>query len=65
MAANKGSGFCTGFVLGGIVGAGIVFFLSRKGGFIEQAMKNVQEAIAEGKEAAARREADLRGELDR
>jgi gas vesicle protein len=63
---NKGSGFLKGFIIGCIVGLVISFFLSRKGGksklntFFAQGRDSIQEAIDEGKAAAAREEASLR-----
>ena len=71
--SNSGSGFWKGLIIGGLIGAVIVFFLTRKSGsgtmksklgsFIDQGRETIRDAIREGKEAAAREEAELRSTL--
>ena len=70
---NKGSGFFTGFILGGIIGAIAAFLLSQKSGkdtvkvklkdLVDQGSKAIREAIEEGKEAAARKESEFHEDL--
>ena len=73
----KGTGFLGGFILGGILGGligGIAgFLLSQKGEkstlkvrlseLVAQGRRTISEAIEEGKEAALKKEADIRSEL--
>ncbi|MCL0060734.1 YtxH domain-containing protein [Dehalococcoidia bacterium] len=69
------SGFFSGFILGGIVGAIAAFVLSQKGGrdtlkakmkdIITQARENIREAIEEGREAAVRKEAELQDDQEK
>ncbi|MCL0093946.1 YtxH domain-containing protein [Dehalococcoidia bacterium] len=69
------SGFFSGFILGGIVGAIAAFVLSQKSGrdtlkakmkdIITQARENIREAIEEGREAAVRKEAELRDDQEK
>jgi len=74
---DKGPGFLTGFLLGGIVGAVIGFLFSPQLGqnsrealktrlkdLVSQAKETLNEAIEEGKEAAKRKDAELRGDLE-
>jgi len=66
---SKGSGFFAGLIFGGIIGVIIGFILSQKSGkfkdLVAQGREAIREAIEEGKEAAARREAELRGDLEK
>ena len=72
---GKRSGFLGGFVLGSIVGVVIAFFLSQKGDrdtirskigeVISRGKETVREAIEEGKEAAAQKEAEFQAKLDK
>ena len=70
---GKRSGFLSGFLLGSIVGVIIAFFLSQKGGrdslrtkineVVARGRESVREAIEEGKEAAAKKEAEFQASL--
>ena len=70
---GKRSGFLSGFVLGSMAGVVIAFFLSQKGGrdslrskigdVIARGRETVSEAIEEGKEAAAKKEAEFQAGL--
>ncbi|MBT9163736.1 MAG: hypothetical protein DDT24_00656 [Chloroflexi bacterium] len=67
--------FKAGFILGGIIGAATVYVLSQKN--VRDALKakikdaatqvreSISEAIEEGREAAARKEAEIRGDQER
>ncbi len=69
------SGFFSGLILGGILGAVIALVLSQKGGrdaltarikdIITHARESLHEAIEEGREAAGRKEAELRDDQER
>jgi len=72
---RRGSGFFSGFILGGIVGAIAAFILSQKSArdtlnakmkdIITQARETIREAIEEGREAAVRKEAELRDDQEK
>ena len=64
---HKRSGFFGGFVFGGIVGLVTALFISKDklGNVLEKAKEGVKEAIEEGKEAAARRESEVRDGPDK
>jgi len=72
---KKGAGFFSGFLIGAVIGAIIAFVLSQKGGrdtlkakvkdVISQARENMREAIEEGREAAVRKEAELRDDHEK
>ena len=70
---NRGSGFFAGFLIGGIVVTVVWALLSQKDDqstlkvrlkdMISQGKEAIREAIEEGREAAARKEAEIRGDL--
>ena len=72
---DKSVGFFGGFILGGIIGGIAGFLLSQKGekstlkarisDLVAQGKQTISEAIEEGKEAATKKEADIRSELDK
>jgi gas vesicle protein len=67
--------FKAGFIVGGIIGAAAAYILSQKStremlkakvkDAITQVRENIREAIEEGREAAVRREAELRGDQEK
>ena len=69
---NKGHGFLKGLFIGGIIGSIAAVYLSGKehsgnlksklGELTEKGKDTFREAVREGKEAAARKEAEIRGE---
>ena len=70
---GKRSGFLSGFMIGSVVGVVIAFFLSQKGGrdtlrtkladVVARGRETVREAIEEGKEAAAQKEAEFQANI--
>ncbi|MDD5094910.1 MAG: hypothetical protein PHV74_11115 [Dehalococcoidia bacterium] len=56
---NKGSGFVGGFIIGGVVGIAVGYLFSEKG------REALREAIKQGREAAARREAEVLGGMEK
>jgi gas vesicle protein len=64
--------FKAGFVIGAIIGAGAAYILSQKStremlkakvtGAVSRATESIREAVKEGREAAARKEAELWGD---
>mgnify|MGYP001073930752 CR=1 FL=1 len=68
MSDKRGSSFLNGLILGGVIGAVIAFFVSQKRGkdsfkgafseLIAKGREMVQDAVQEGKETAARKEAE-------
>lgn len=71
--AERGPGFFSGLIFGSIIGIVFGFFISQKSdkGTLGEKLKDlaaqgretIREAIEEGRDAAARKEAELRGEL--
>jgi len=67
--------FKAGLIVGGIVGAAAAYILSQKStremlkakvkDAVTRARESISEAIEEGREAAARKEAELRGDEER
>ena len=68
-------GFLSGVVVGGIIGAAAAYVLSQKNvrdslkakmkDAVTQAKESIREAIEEGREAAARKEAELLGDQEK
>jgi gas vesicle protein len=64
--------FKAGFVVGALIGAGAAYILSQKStremlkakvtGAVSRATESIREAVEEGREAAARKEAELWGD---
>ncbi len=67
---GKKSGFFGGFIIGGVVGAITAVFLAQKEGqgkfkdLISKGKETIREAIEEGKDAAAKKEAEFQSGLD-
>lgn len=69
---NKGHGFLKGILIGSVIGGIATFYFSQKerseslknklGELTAKGKEAVGEAIREGKEAAARKEEEIRGE---
>ena len=72
---DKGHGFLKGLFIGSIIGGIATVYLSGKehsgnlksklGELTEKGKDTFREAVREGKEAAARKEAEIRGETDK
>ena len=67
---DKKSGFFGGFIVGGVVGAIAAVFLAQKEGqgrfkdLIAKGKETIREAIEEGKDAAAKKEAEFQSGLN-